>query len=290
MNSAVSDRLAAAYPDLSPQLRQAGNHLVAHPIDVLTRSLRQVAGDARVSPATLSRLARILGFSDYAALRDAMREDLRRSVTPHFTARAETLRSGHTGRSSDFLARHAEASRANITALVSALDGDRLDRVAERLSRARKTVLIGGLGSSGAMDYMGYMVSFLGDTWRVAGRAGMSYASELAELTEEDAVLVLTKVPSARNSVHAARIAADRGAFTAVVTDSHTCPALAFASDSFLLPCEGPGFFTSYVPSIFFLEALMAALVRIAGPEALDRIAEVERINRALNDVVDPSG
>lgn len=287
MISAVSDRLAAAYPDLSPRLKQAGNHLVANPIDVLTRSLRQVADDARVSPATLSRLARHLGFDDYAALQGAMREDLRRSITPPFTARAETLRSGHSGQSTDFLARFADASRTNITALVSGLDGPRLDDAVRRLFEARKTVLIGGLGSTGAVEYAGYMASFLGDTWRVAGRGGMSYAADLAELSEQDAVLVLTKVPSASASVRAAKLASDCGAYIVVVTDSHTCPALKHASNSFLLPCDGPGFFTSYVTTIFFLEALLAALVRIAGPEALDRMANVERIGRALNEVVD---
>lgn len=287
MNSAVSDLLANTYADLSPQLRQAGNHLVSNPIDVLTRSLRQVARDARVSPATLSRLARALGFEDYAALRDAMREDLRRSITPHFTARAETLRSGPEAPSDDFIARHVDASRANLTALANSLNGARLDHVAQRLMQARKTTLIGGLGSNGVVEYLAYMTSFLGDTWKLAGRAGQSYAADLADLGEEDAVIVLTKVPSARASVSAAKLAHERGAFTLIVTDSHTCPALAYASESFILPCESPAFFTSYVTTTFFLEALTTTLVRIAGPEVLDRMSEVERINRTLNEVVD---
>ena len=55
------DRVAAGYAGLSPQLRRAADFVAANGQEVATRSLRQVAAAAGVTPPTLSRLARALG-------------------------------------------------------------------------------------------------------------------------------------------------------------------------------------------------------------------------------------
>ena len=65
-----SDRVAAGYAGLSPQLRRAADFVAANGQEVATRSLRQVSVAAGVTPPTLSRLARALGFDSYEALRE----------------------------------------------------------------------------------------------------------------------------------------------------------------------------------------------------------------------------
>ena len=54
----LEERIADRYTDLSGQLRKAADYTMSHPIDVASRSLRNLSQTANVSPATFSRLAR----------------------------------------------------------------------------------------------------------------------------------------------------------------------------------------------------------------------------------------
>ena len=56
--------------DLSPQLQRAAQLLETHRNDIALLSMRDLARRCDLPPATFSRLARALGFEDFAALRE----------------------------------------------------------------------------------------------------------------------------------------------------------------------------------------------------------------------------
>ena len=70
------DRLADAYNDLTPQVRQAARHMLDRPEQVAVLSMRQLAEAAGVKPNTLVRLARAVGFDGYDDLRDPFRHEV----------------------------------------------------------------------------------------------------------------------------------------------------------------------------------------------------------------------
>ena len=88
--AAVRDRLEAAYPHLSPQLRGAARFVLREPESVALYPLRDVAARAGVSPATLVRLAAQLGFAGYRAFRDVLRAGLH-SAAVRYSSHAPAL-------------------------------------------------------------------------------------------------------------------------------------------------------------------------------------------------------
>ena len=66
---AVQAHILASLPELSSELRKAARFLVDHPDEVPLVSMRVLASRSEVTPTTLVRLARRLGFGDWAALR-----------------------------------------------------------------------------------------------------------------------------------------------------------------------------------------------------------------------------
>ena len=76
------DRLADAYNDLTPQVRQAARHMLDRPEQVAVLSMRQLAEAAGVKPNTLVRLARAVGFDGYDDLRGPFRSDVVETGTP----------------------------------------------------------------------------------------------------------------------------------------------------------------------------------------------------------------
>jgi hypothetical protein len=65
--------ITANYADLSETLRTAADYLADNQLEIATRSLRAIAAASGVSPASYTRLARAIGFTDYEALREQAR-------------------------------------------------------------------------------------------------------------------------------------------------------------------------------------------------------------------------
>lgn len=286
MKTSFQQRLAENYTALSPRLREAGDYIVTNPLNTATRSLRSIAGDARIAPASFSRLARALRYDSFDDLRDSMRAQLQQQVST-FAVRAEGLRKTRNESTQAFAMRAHQDCQRNLDAVMANLDFEQLEETADRLHDARKVVIIGALGSTGIAEYAGYMANFLGSNWVQAGRMGASIGSALCDLDARDALLVITKPPYARASIRAAELAQTRGAYVVVITDGHACPALQTAQSGFIVPGDSPNFFTSYAGTVFLIETLMALIARKSGPHTTARIAEIERDNRALDEVID---
>ncbi len=279
-------RLAANYGSLSNKLRQAADYVAANPVDTATRSLRSVARDSGLAPATFSRLARAIGYESFEELREVVRVSIGRRVNS-FSERAERLQAEHGPGTAGFLGAHMAACLDNVRNLGLSLDPQQLEEVVERLHRARQVRLVGALGSTGIVEYLSYMANFFTDDWSMAGRTGASLGGSLAGMDERDALIVVTKPPFASRAIRAAELARRQGAYVVVITDTHACPALRHASSAFLVPTESPHFYSSYVATLFLVETIVGMLASRAGRAGKQRIADVEEINRRLEEVRD---
>ena len=288
MEVSFEQRLARKYQGLSTRLREAGDFIAANPVAVATRSLRSVAQDAGLAPATFSRLARVLEYESFEQIRDVMRGKIDRRVNS-FADRADRLRHDHEAGTLDFFQEHRRACLRNLEGLEDTIDIRQLDMAVDHLYAARRVLVLGELGSAGIAEYMLYMASFLSDDWHMADRMGASLGSGLAGLRKGDALVIVTKPPFARKALLAAEIAKQSGVFVLVITDSHTCPALRHADVGLFVASESPHFYSSYVATVFLVETLIGMLAGRVGPDATNRIAEVESRNRRLEEVRDIS-
>ena len=278
-------RLAERYDSLSEALRQAARYLEENPVDVATRPLRAVSKESGVSPAAFTRLIRALDYDDIEALRDEFRDKITRKID-NFAHRAERLQQQYHADTSSFFDAHLAACQANLES-VAQIDRALLERAALKLSEARKVVLMGALGSTGVVEYLSYMANFCADNWSMASRMGASLGGGLTGLDNRDALLIVTKPPFSDRAIRAARFASDRGVYVIVITDTHRCPALQVASAGFVLPTTSPHFYSSYVTTLFFVEALIGLIVSRSGDTAKARIAEVEQTTQVLAEVWD---
>ncbi len=279
----IEDKIAAEYGNLSKKLRDAADFIAANPVEVATRSLRAISGTSGLAPATFSRLARVLGFDSYEELRELSRNRVGQQFVS-FSDRVSRLQVEEKTSELSFLLRQAEACAANIEALGSDIDSERLNQAVERLHAARNRVLFGAFGSTGIAEYFAYLGSYFCSGWDVAGRGGASVSTTMAGLGAEDVLVVITKPPFARLSVLAAEMGHEQGAYVIVITDTHKCPALKNADAGFILATDSPQFFSSYAATIVFIETVIGMLVARAGPTARARIEDVEIRNRRLGE------
>ncbi|MCV6825100.1 MULTISPECIES: MurR/RpiR family transcriptional regulator [Halocynthiibacter] len=287
MSEAFDIKLASAYDGLSAKLKVAADFVAQHPVDVATRSLRAIAQESELAPATYSRLARALGYESFEALRDVIRLSINRRVSS-FSQRAEKLQSEIGSRGPDnYLAAYRDACVDNIQSFAASVDPEILAETVEQLHNARRVLVLGALGSTGITEHMAYVANFVSPSWTLGGRMGASLGSGLETLDQEDAVIIVTKPPFAPRIIRAAELARERGAKVIVITDTHKCPALRYATTAFIVPSDGPHFFTSYTATLFFVETIVGMLASQGGEETRNRIAAVESNNRRLHEVRD---
>lgn len=284
MGQGIQQHIAHYYSGLSVRLQEAADYVVAHPVDVATRSLRQVSVSAGLAPATFTRLARALGFDSFEQLRELCRNSVRHRPLPFTEKAAQLVNAKNEGQSQPFLHRHIAACINNIDVMSRQLDLDALDKTADFLSKARSVALFGAYSSTGIVDYFSYLARYFDPQWRVVGRHGASLSSSLVGLDERDAMVLLTKVPFAKRGILAAKMASDHGVKLLLITDSHTCPAIDYADTHFIVPSDSPQFFSSYVASLVLIETLVGMLVSRAGPKAQARIEEIETLNHRYGE------
>ena len=283
-NSSIEDRISARYGALSDKLQAAADYVIQSPIDVATRSLRSIATSSGLAPSTFSRLARALDFDSYEELRELSRDAVgRRAVTFSDKARRlseEAANSPVVG--GHLFHRQAAASVQNIEDMVHAIDLEKLDGVVDTLARARCVRLLGALSSRGIVDYMNYLANWANDNWVLVDLDGAGLATALEDAGEDDAFVLISKPLFGNTVVRTAKLAAEKGAYVLVITDTHTCPALEFASAHFILPTDSPHFFSSYVSTLVLVETILSMLVAKSGPKAETRIKEIEANNKRL--------
>ncbi|WP_344846739.1 MurR/RpiR family transcriptional regulator [Celeribacter arenosi] len=283
---AFETRLSGKYADLSGALKAAADYVIDNPINTASRPLRRIAADSGVSPASFTRLSRVLGYDSFEQVREEMRTTLGRRVHK-FADRAERLQLDHNLQDGGFFDAHLVACQTNLDQLGATIDADELEEVVDRLGEARRVVLKGVLGSTAVVEYTAYMANFAFDNWSMVSRMGASLGSGLTGLDARDALVIVSKPPFSRQAMKAAKFAADNGVYVVLITDSHSCPALKHADVHFIVPTDSPHFFSSYVATTFLMEVIVGLLVSRSGETARERIANVEEATRALTEVGD---
>ncbi len=272
---------------LSPKLRIAAEFVMAHPDEVATRTLRQVAKAANLTPPTLSRLARALDCETYEDLREICRGELKRRNRV-LADKAQALlqlssEGGRAGKSGVFLVQ-ARSAMDNIQKLMKSVELDQLRAAADALAGARKVLLFGTASGLALVNYFRCMAAMAFDNWRVAGADGAFWATEMAKLGPGDVAFVVSSRPYGAHPVRAARVARNAGAAVIAITDSLQSPYVGIASNCFIVATESPQFFPSHVAPLVLIEGLMGMVVRRAGKPAAGHIQSTESTGHELQE------
>lgn len=287
MAGGIQDRIVKSFSGLSPKLRSAAEYINSHPEEVATHTLREVAETAGLTPPTLSRLARALGFDTYEELREVCRRELKRRhrILAEKADALVRLSSGKNdgGKSSVFLLQ-AHSVIENVQKLMETIDGEKLKSAADILARAR-TVLLVGTASGGALaNYLISMARLAFDNWRISGAGGALWSAEISKLAAGDAVFVASNRPYGNLTVRAAQAAREAGADVIAVTDALDSPFGPIASQCFVVRTESPQFFPSHVAAMVLVEGLMGMVIQRAGKRAAAQIEKMESTAFAIGE------
>ena len=279
---AALDRLAAAHPDLPPQLKKAATWVLENPASISVSSVREIAEAAQVKPNTLVRMARAIGFEGFEDFREPFRAEVRAGREGYYD-RARWLQDLAEGGELDRLfGDMASASMNNVEALFSSTDTASIRAAAKDILAAPATYVLGmGIANPLARNFA-YLASMAVDTVSAIPQDGALPVDALARAKPGDVLLAMTFKPYRRDVVEAVQVARDQGLSIIALSDSPASPILREARHGFLVPVDTPQFFTSTVALSAFLEALMAFVIAEAGENV---VASIDRFHQRRQEL-----
>ncbi len=284
------DRLTAAYPDLSPQLRQAARFVLDTPTEVAIKSMRRVAAEAGVAPSTMLRLAKAIDYANYEIFRKPFQEAMRDRGN-RFGSRAKWLQKlAERSDSGALLSSMARADIANVESAFQSNEPKSFARAAKLIRNARQAFVVGTGGAYGFAHYFHYVGRMALPSLRMASVDSGSLIDDLVDLQPSDAIVAMAMRPYSSATVRAAAFARDRGARVIAITDSRSSPLARDAACLLLTPTQSPQFFPSYTAAVAVLETLAAFIVSGGDKRTVAKIADVERFRHDADICWDESG
>ena len=260
--------------------------LLRNPVRATAWGIEELATHTQTSTATLSRFAKTIGFSGYAALRAGIADALQTALQPVFhpvnKLRDALQRSQeNTSGNHPVIAESMAASLANLRAAASGLNPSLLTAAARRILAA-ETVYTLGFGISAHISAMLALnlQPFCRQAINVVEFGGTEVAAgRLMNIGPNDVLIAISFPRYASDAVLLTRYARDRGAHVMALTDAMASPLTAWAHDVLIAPASHPVLSSSFTPALLVIEALVTSLM-VSGH---GQISQAEKLTDAIS-------
>ncbi|QEA39605.1 MurR/RpiR family transcriptional regulator [Pistricoccus aurantiacus] len=286
----INQSLTAGYAELSPQLKLAARYVQDFPLEIAFQSIRKSADAAGVTPSTLVRLAKRLGFESFDTFRDVfqagVQEGTLHAEAVRLEGRASQLKR-QTGDRDSLFNKIGETAFENIGRLFTPANRSKTQTAAQYLLQARQVAVLGFRDTFACAYHFAYMGRIAMPNLRLIRGLEGGLLTELASLDKNDVVVAFGFDPYCAETLRALRVAETADVQTIVITDSPRSPLAPGAAIHFNLSTATPNFFPSILAAITLGEAILAECIA-QGPDTLvENIGSFEARMRDLGAYVE---
>ncbi|NYT84266.1 MurR/RpiR family transcriptional regulator [Pollutimonas harenae] len=269
---ALTARIQRDFADMTPQFQVGARHLLDFPLDVPVASMRKIAAQAGVQPATLLRLAKLLGYAGWPELKAVFVRSMQQNPKRYADRARELLHDKNlhhaVGR---IVAVQADNIRLNETS-----NAENLPLTVKMLSKAQQVYVAGFRASHAPAFLFQYQYRlFRPSVTLLRGDAG-TLEMEWRAFTKNDAVVIIGFAPYSNEALQVARAARRAGSRVLAICDSAVAPIALEADCVLLFATETPSFFPSSAAASALVELLIEQLLAKAGKQAITRIEAAE--------------
>lgn len=260
---ALTQRIDQHFEALSPELQRAARWVREHPAELGLQSLRASARAAGVAPATLSRLSHALGLADFEAMRRPVVEALTRGA-------------GVPLASEDLARPLTQAQLRNVASTATRNPVDAVNAAADAVLAAHTVCFLGLRASHGIAHHLRYACDWLRPATQLANDASGALMDQIAQLTPDDLLVVVSQAPYTRQTVECAQLAHEAQVPVVALTDNPLSPLARLARHCLLFDAASPSFFHSMAGAQALAETLVAAVAARGGEPVVRRLADVQ--------------
>lgn len=275
---------------LGAKTRAALHVLLAHPENVAFGSITELAQQLGISPSTLTRLAKRLGFIGFAQFQRVFVNSLASQPIAFYSGQA----SRHLQRgaqcaelsepdTSQRLERLVAENMANIQHSVKQLHTTQLIEAARHIAQAKRVRVHGVRQYSALAQFLVYGLSLIRSDVALLDGCGLGIAEGLAQLEPADVLISASVRPYSQEVLAVHEQAVQAQLSTISFTDHRSSPLASTADYAFLIPFQS-SFFSNSISAYFVMaEGLLNQVAWELGQSALEAIQKREQLIAALN-------
>jgi len=221
-------RISAAYPALSKQLKAIALHIEKNRDHVGLEGIQDMARQCGVQPSAVVRFAKHFGFSGFTELQAVFRDNLSRQIASgrNYQARIRDLIAGGPGKlsSTDIAREFVAGSIEGMQELQTKLDPAAFKTAVDLLVRSECVWIAGARRAFPVAAYLDYALQHTEKRICLVSGMGSMQLGQIRSLRKGDAMLAISFAPYAEETVAVVEQARGRGARVIAITDSRTSP------------------------------------------------------------------
>ena len=187
MDRDLNDKIFSLRPSLSRQFRKVANCILQNGTESCFLIARELASAAGVSPSTIVRFSRKLGYKGFHSFKAALQDKIRMSLSSSQRV-SKTVQSFQTR---DLLKQTFEQDRALIENTLRLISERDFNRAVEKVQRSATVYLLGEKSSFALAYFLYFRLSRLGVNCKLIHFGGPAVFSELAPMKKGDLLLAI---------------------------------------------------------------------------------------------------
>ncbi|MCI1004649.1 MurR/RpiR family transcriptional regulator [Herbaspirillum sp. C7C8] len=270
-------RVRSKLDELSSTERQLAEFLLEFPGELASYAGNELAQLAGVSPSTVSRFIRRVGYDSYEEARRHVREE-QETGSPLFHASSPAA-----ARQVRSVAAHFQQSQQNLAATFERLSDATLAEIARAIVAAPQVLIFGSRSSQAFALYLRWQIIQVLPRVTCLPGPGETLGEYTAGLSERDCVIVFGTRRQTGQMQRLLEAATRTGADLLYISDQASAD-YAPATWSLQAHCRGPGSLDNHVGVMALCDLLATLVIEASGAAGRKRLAAVEQEHEELGD------
>jgi DNA-binding MurR/RpiR family transcriptional regulator len=272
----VLKRMADSYVSLSASHQQVVDVILKDPETAAFYNVAELARAAHVSDATVTRLARALGYSGFPELSRQLQSVVRmRLTTKERLEKAQTIDGSQLD---DVLSQSVEEDVQNLQMFLDDLDIDGLEACARKLIECRRIGIVCSRSTLSLGLFFQFYLNFLQkDTLLITGEPRtLDYLARLD--SEQDVAIGIGFSRYSKFTVTSLQYLHGKKISTYVITDYPSSPLTEYATKAFYCPTGIASHLDSLVAPLALLQALIRRMSKDQFSNTMEELTHLEEI------------
>ncbi|GAB7541591.1 MurR/RpiR family transcriptional regulator [Cupriavidus sp. 8B] len=283
---ALEAQIHQCYGELSSADKKLADVLLMRQKDLLSYSATELAELASVSKASAARFFRRLGYADFSAFRQSLRDQVSEQ-SPLYLMEHDGLPPESRGAQSVVagLKAHVQLDSRRLASLPEQLSERALETTLTELANARRVWVVGYRNSFMLAFYANALLSQVRPEVYLLNEQAGKDAELVAEIDGKDVLLVVDFRRRAKRLNGMLTLAREAGAKLILLSDAPVSTLAAKADAVLRCSHHGGQVFDSYVAAVSLVNYLATAMAGRYRKRSRARMARVERAHDVLGDL-----
>ncbi len=256
--------------------------MVNDPDLVAINNIVVLAKETQVSPASITRIAKLLGFSGFMQFQQLFKQRAR-VRSDYYSQRVKYLVESKNPNPKDIIKRQLKSAVFNVQQCLNNIDDYYLQKAKHYLARASRVFIFGHKQSSAISGILRYGLCLIRQDVHMLTQLEHGIAVELGQLRKSDLVVIFSSSPYSALSIDIASMAKKKSCKVLVITDSTLSPLNDHATISINIPTEGQYYINSLAANCILIESLLSLTAIELGSSAIEKLDHHESLLTQLS-------